>query len=438
MGEPLEGIRVVEIGVGVAAPIAGVYLADMGAEVIKIEPPGGDATRTFRGVHNTLSTDAPTPWLFAVNRGKKSFELDLGTEDGQEAAHRLVKTADVFLTNHRDEGLAHMGLDYETVHEINPRLVYAVSSGFGHRGPDARAAMLDLAAQARGGLCNVIGPPDEVPMVVGTVIADTAAGMLFSLAIMTALVARERTGVGQRVDTSALGAQLFLQAPDIDQGSMTGNALSREGRFYPNIGGLTGLYATADGRGVVIGRIPPSEWEGFCRFSGATDLIDHPLWGNAVIRAGLGGIDADANELRRLLGVAMASHTLAEWREYLTHRSDIVWAVAQNYDEVLADPQVTANDYAVDVDIPHVGPRRLVGNVVELSDTRPSPKTNVSSMGEHTYELLVSLGYTVEEIAGFAAQLDVGYRRLANRAGYTEKELTALRVPKSAEGGSDG
>ena len=431
MGEPLDGIRAVEAAVGVAAPTAGVYLADMGAEVIKIEPPGGDATRSFRGVGNTLAADAPTPWLVAVNRGKKSLELDMGTAEGRRAGHRLLATADIFLTNHREQGLAHMGLDYATLRSINPRLIYAVSSGFGPLGPDAGAAMLDVAVQARGGLCNMIGPADDVPMVAGTVIGDAAAGMLFALGIVTALAARQRTGAGQRVDTSALGAQLFLQAPDIDFSSMTGNYLSRKGRFMPNIAGITGLYPTSDGRGLVLGRIPPADWPPFCDFAGLEALLDHPVWGNAVIRAGVAGFDVDPTELRQLLGRSIGAHTLQDWRAFLETRPDIVYGVAQTYEEVLSDPQVVANGYVVEVDLPDVGPRRLVSNVVGLSDTPGTPKMDVAVNGQHTAEILGELGYSDDEVVLLLGQLDAGYQRLAQKYGYTEDELRSLEVPAS-------
>lgn len=426
--EPLEGTRVVEVAVGVAAPIAGVFLADMGAEVIKIEPPGGDGTRSFRGRHNTLPPGAPTPWSFALSRGKKSLELDLATPDGQEAAHRLLATADVFLTNHRHDGLRHMALDYETLHSSNPRLVYAISSGYGPHGPDADAAVLDVAVQARGGLCHMVGPADQVPMMVGTVVGDTSAGMLMALGIMTALVVRQRTGEGQRVDTSALGAQLFLQAPDIDQASMTGQPLSRDGRFAPNVGGLTGVYATADGRGLALGRIPPGDWPDFCRVAGLPEFVDHPLWGNAVIRAGLADRgDVDFTELRRALARAISGRSLDEWVSFFDGRRDVVFSAVQTYEEVVDDPQVIANDYLVEADVgTAVGSRPLVGQVVGFTDSPATAKTGLAAPGEHTAEVLSSLGYTDEGIARLIGQLDAGYHRLAKRAGYTDREMGAL------------
>jgi crotonobetainyl-CoA:carnitine CoA-transferase CaiB-like acyl-CoA transferase len=425
----LEGFRAVEMGVGVAGPLAGVYLVDMGVEVIKIEPPGGDGTRSFRGVANPLPADAPTPWQIAVNRGKKSFELDLSTPDGQEAAHRLIESSDVFLTNHRDGALRHMGMDYDTLSGVNPRLVYAVSSGFGIVGPDSGAAMLDIAVQARGGMCSMTGPADDVPMVVGTIVADAAAGMLFALAIVTALTSRERTGLGQRVDTSALGAQLFLQSCDINHSSITGNLLTRQGRHMQNIEGVTGLYATADRRGLVLGRIPPADWPDFCHFAGLDDLVDDPVWGNAVLRAGMGKADVDSSEFRCRVAAAVLKRPLAEWQAFLHERPNIVQGIAQTYEEVLDDPQVVANDYLAQFDIAGIGPRRIVGNVVRFGDTPASAKTTIAGTGAHTAELLESLGYGDEDIARFAAHLDAGYHRLAERAGYSEKELGAISGP---------
>jgi len=407
MPEPLEGIRVVEAGIAVVGPIAGVFLADMGAEVIKIETP--------LGIGNQNPPEAPGPWMVAANRGKKSLQLDLATPEGQAAVHRLIATADVFLTNFRQDGLVHMGLDEPTLRSVNRRLVYALCSGFGPRGPDAAAAMLDVAVQARGGLLNMIGPPDEAPYVVGSVIGDTAGGMLLALSVMTALVVRERTGVGQRVDTSALGAQLFLQAMEIDHTGLTGHCLSRQGRFSSNINGMYGAYATVDDRLIVLGMVRAKDWPDFCAFCGLADLADHPVWSNVLLRSGFSNVDI--GELRDLLAQGVRSHTLQEWVAFLHDRPNIVYGVVQTYDEVLADPQVLANDYVTEIDVSGLGRRRIIGNLVGFSATPASAKTSIPGPGEHNVELLRSVGMSDGEIAALSAQLPTGAQRMIAKQG---------------------
>ncbi|HEX7038178.1 MAG TPA: CoA transferase, partial [Pseudomonadales bacterium] len=211
MSEPLSGIRVVEMAVAVQGPAASLYLRDMGAEVVKVEPPIGDPSRYGRGHDNDTPPGTLGPQFVAVNRGKRSVCVDLTTELGRRAVLALLDSADVFLTNYREEALERLGLGYETLHERCPRLIYASVNGFGPKGPDADRAMLDGAAVARGGLSHATGARDGPPMAIGAVVGDTAGAMHLALATLTALYARERTGSGQRVQTSALGTQLWLQ-----------------------------------------------------------------------------------------------------------------------------------------------------------------------------------------------------------------------------------
>ena len=196
---PLTGIVVVDLTVAIQGPHVGAYLADMGADVIKVERPGGELNRYVHGPGFNPPAGTMGTQYVAMNRGKRGIVVDAHGDVGREVMRRLLARADVFVTNYRREALERMGLGYEDVAARNPRLVYARVSGFGSHGPDADKAMLDGAAQARSGLAAISGPADGLPMPPGAAIADHTGAMQLSLGVLTALYARERTGRGQEV-----------------------------------------------------------------------------------------------------------------------------------------------------------------------------------------------------------------------------------------------
>ena len=211
MGGPLEGIRVVELTMAIQGPAAALYFANMGADVIKLEPPYGDASRYHRGINNTLPEGAFGSQFVAMNKGKRSVSVDLHTELGQQMVSKLLETADVFVSNYRASALTRMGLDPHGTVERFPNLVYGHANGFGPLGDDAEKAMLDGAAQARGGLASLSGQAGAPAAPPGIAVADHAGAMQLALGCVTALVARASTGRGQLVQTSSLGGQLWLQ-----------------------------------------------------------------------------------------------------------------------------------------------------------------------------------------------------------------------------------
>lgn len=389
MPEPLEGYVVVEMTIAVQGPAAGLYLRDMGADVIKIEPPIGDPSRYGRGRGNELPDSDMGPQFVAVNRGKRSVCLDITTPEGMSALHALLARADVFFTNYRAEALRRLKLDYASLHARFPDLVYGSVNGFGPKGDDAEKAMLDGAAVARGGLVSNTGNPQAVPCVPGAIIADTAGAMHMALGIVTALLSKERHGVAQQVQTSALGTQLWLQQWELTHVAMTDAQLSRDGGHHPVIKGPYGVYATSDGGHILLAHtMQQDDWDQFCVFGGVPQLAVDPRLQTPGQRLGEGLTEEDTREIREVLRGAFATHTAAEWDEFLRTLPEVIWERVRNWHEVLEDPQNLSNGYITEVEVPDLGLRRTVGNLVHLSETPGSTKGGPPRLGEANAEKL--------------------------------------------------
>ncbi len=399
MPGPLEGLNVVELATSIQGPAAGLYFANMGARVVKVEPPVGDPSRYHRGVGNSLPEDAPAPQFLAMNKAKRSVTLDLYTDLGRAVMARLLENADLFLSNFRESGLARMGLDPGELTARYPRLVVGHVNGFGPRGPDADKAMLDGAAQARGGLASMSGRPGEMPTPPGVAVADHAGAMQLALGCVTALLNRAATGKGQVVRTSSLGAQLWLQMWELQHAALTGARLTRASSHHPNILGPYGVYATSDGADVLfVAALTEEAWAAFWIFYDRPEVILKEEWDSASKRLGFFGSEAGVSEIRRHMREAFASKTFDEFARFAVTQPEIICERVRGYEDVLMDPQNLANGYIVDLELPAIGKTPTIGTLMDFSATPTGRPGQPPPLGEHTAEVMTELGFTAADV----------------------------------------
>ena len=419
----LEGIRVVELAVAIQGPAASLHFANMGAEVIKVEPPFGDASRHHRGANNTLPKEAIGSQFLALNKGKRSVSMDAHTELGQRVLHKLLETADVFITNYRSDALVRMGLDVNELVKKYPKLIVGKVNGFGPYCEDAHKAMLDGAAQARSGLVSMTGYPDEVPMAPGIMLADHGGALQLALACMTALVARHTTGRGQLVCTSSLGTMLWMQMWELQHSAITGVPLSRTGPHHPNLKAPYGVYATSDGGAVMFVHARSDEaWAEFWIFMGKPEVVLMDAWDTALKRVGVAGSDEQLPEIRQLMREAIGSKTLEELEGFFRTQPEIIWERVRGHDEVLNDPQNLANDYITEIEVPILGTVKTIGPLVHMSETPPLDQRLPPELSADTADVMDELGFSGEEASSVIEHAAaVRAELLANMAGSNKK-----------------
>ena len=407
MPGPLEQLRVVELALAIQGPAAALHFANMGAEVIKVEPPYGDASRYHRGINNTLPEESPGSQFIAMNKGKRSVRLDIHTDVGSSVMHRLLATADVFITNYRGSALTRMGLDVFDLTSKYPRLVVGHANGFGPLGGDADKAMLDGAAQARGGIASLTGPAGGPPMPPGVAIADHAGAMQLALGCVTALVARGVTGKGQLVQTSSLGAQLWLQMWELQHSAVTGTPLTSEGPHHPNIRSPYGVYTTADDVSIIfIHAMTDEAWTSFWIFMEKPEVVLMDAWNTPAKRVGASGAEEGVAEIRALMREAFASKTFAELEAFLAGEPEIIWERVRNHADVLSDPQNIDNKYIVELDVPTVGTTRTVGSLMSFTATPTPPQQAPPALGSDTAAVMTDLGFGDADIKWMEAHND--------------------------------
>ena len=390
MTGPLHGVRVVELAQIMAGPTCGLLLADLGADVIKVEKlPGGDDTRSY----TEPSIAGESAAFMIMNRNKRGVAVNLKTPGGLEVVKRLLAGADVVTENYRKGTLDKLGLGYEVLQTLNPRLIYCAISGYGRTGPYADKGGFDLIAQGFAGIMSVTGEPGGPPAKSGTSVADINAGVLAALGIVSALVARATTGRGQIVETSLMEAavqQTYWHAAIF---FATGRNVGPTGSAHI----LTAPYQafpTQDGW-INVGGANQANWERITQVIGRPELARDPRFASNADRM------RNLAQLTPILADELRRRPSAAWIERFEAAGVPVGPVHQIGD-MLADPQVAARDMVIEVDHPRAGRTRAIGAPIKFSETSGDLTRPAPLFGQHSREILEQLGYTAAEIAALS------------------------------------
>lgn len=389
MAGPLDGIKVLELSRTLAGPFCSMQLADMGAEVIKVEQPGiGDETRSYI----PPEINGESTYFMSLNKNKKGITLNLKSEEGQRIVKQLVKDSDVLIENFRNGTMEKFGLGYEVLKEINPRLVYCAVSGFGRTGPMKDEPAYDLLMQGFGGLMSVTGEEGRPPVKVGFSIVDLATGLYASLGVVLALLSREKTGNGQYVESSLLDTIVSL-TNYLGQGVLaTGKVTGRFGSAHPN---LVPYQAFESKDGYVIIAVPNDGlWRKMCDALELHDLKDHPKFAVNINRV------ANRDELVGILTDYTKSKDSSEIIERLKH-GGVPSGPINNIAQLLDHPQVQYREMVQQVEHPTIGMLKMLGIPLKLSGTPGSIRKAPPLLGEDTNEVLANLGYSNEDITNF-------------------------------------
>ncbi len=394
MPMPLEGIRIIDWTIWQQGPVASVMLGDLGADVIKIEERvGGDPGRGILKAQGLDLRDRPNFYFEANNRNKRSLTVDLKKPEGVAIVQRLAERADVFVQNFRKGVAGRLGLDAATLRARNPRLVYASASGYGPEGPESGAPSFDYLGLARSGIMYSCGEPDDDPLAIAGGIADQMGAIMLAYGVVTALLARERTGRGQEVDASHLGSMAWLQGLGLSARLMLGRALPRQPRRFAT-NPLWNHYRCGDGLWLALSMLQPDRyWERFCAVLEIPEAAADPRFKTMLDRM------MNAGECIALLDQVFARRPRAEWLRRLASGGDFIYSIINSVDDLPDDPQMQANGYVTAFEHPAFGPTQVVGLPVRLSETPGSIRLPAPEFGQHTEEVLTEvLGCSWEEI----------------------------------------
>jgi len=395
MRQPLEAIRVLEWGMFHAGPGGTAILGDLGAEVIKIEQPGtGDLIRLAHRIGSIPFELAGGRNLFceAANRNKKSITIDLSKEKGQEIVQRLVSKSDVFLTNLRRRTVESLQMTYPVLCQYNPQLIYARVSAFGPNGPDRDRGGFDYQGQGRSGMMFSMGEEGMPPVVSQFGIVDQATAIMASHQIITALLMRERFGIGQEVHVSILSTGLYLLYVNMMIALVGGFEPPRHQRSREHA--LRNYYCCQDGRWLIMSLDPSGRsWGALCQALGRPELEDAPRFDSEENRF------ANREELVALFDQIFATRPRDEWLR-LFAEYDLICAPVHRLSELVNDPQIMQNDYIVDFDHPVLGKIKIPGFPIHFSQSWAGTRSAAPELGEHTEEVLREIGgYTAAEVA---------------------------------------
>ncbi len=383
---PLNGVRVLDLTQIMAGPYCTMMLADMGADVVKVEKPnGGDDTRRM----GPPFIEGESAAFLGINRNKRSIVIDLRSDSGRELAQRMARESDVLVQNFRPGSLDRMGLGYEQVREITPAIVYCTISGFGATGPYAQRGGFDLVTQGMSGLMSVTGHAGGPPAKVGVPICDLNAGMFGAIGILTAYINRLRTGQGQHVDTSLLEGGIAYTFWESAMYFATGEVPEPKGSAHR----LTAPYQafeTSDGY-VNVGAANQANWERLCVAIGRDELVTDPRFVEPRDRM------VNIDELVSTLDAIFSQQSSAHWLEKLAD-AGVPAGPIYDLDEVYSDPQVQAREMMVETDHPVAGRVKNIGIPIKLSETPGQFQRPAPALGQHTNEVLTDLGCSPDDI----------------------------------------
>lgn len=394
MAGPLEGIRVVDWTIWQQGPVASAMLADLGADVIKLESrDGGDPGR---GLVAIQGSEVPANFYFeGLNRGKQSIALDLKQPEAVEIVHRLVAKSDVFVQNFRKGVADRLGLGYDALRAVNEKLIYASATGYGPEGPDSGEPSFDQLGLARSGIMFAAGEPDMDPQPIGGGIADQMGAVMVAYGVLAALIARERTGIGQKVDGSHLGSMAWLQGLSVSSLLINGAAFGRTYRkraFNP----LWNHYRCQDDHWIALGMLQADRyWADLTKALGRPELATDERYVDQPTRA------ANAEACVAELDAIFATRPRAEWMEILKNGGDFIYTVVNTLDDLATDPQMLANGYITEIPHPQHGTMKYLNCPVTLSETPGEVRSPAPELGQNTELLLTEeLGYSWDDIAG--------------------------------------
>jgi formyl-CoA transferase/CoA:oxalate CoA-transferase len=383
----LDGIKVLDLSHYLAGPYCTMILADLGAEIIKIEEPGkGDGSRQW----GPPFIDSESSYYLSVNRNKKSISLNLKAPRGVEIFNKMASSADVVLESYRPGVAERLGIGYTSLSAVNPRLIYCSISGFGQNGPYREKPAYDIIAQAMGGLMNLTGEKNGAPVKIGVAIADICAGMFAAIGILAAITARERTSRGQMVDISLLDGQVSWLSHQAGYFLTTGKNPERLGSAHPSIAPYQAFRAKDSYFVIAVGN--DSLWAQFCKALGLNRLMDDNRFATNPQRV------RNREELVKLLEAFFASKSSKEWLEIIS-AAGVPCGPIYGLSEVFTDPQVLHRQMLEEVEHPKLGRTRVVGVPIKLSLTPASVRTHPPMLGEHTEEVLLGLGLSSGDIS---------------------------------------